>query len=86
MLPKSCKKAQLLPPAICHAAGDLKKKALRLVRRMTVVTDTPAGGMPQVRAWRLEWVLEPATHVRRATSPELAEGSKVRRASSRTSS
>jgi hypothetical protein len=66
MLPKSCKKAQLLFLAFRHPASVLKKKVPRLVRRMTVVTELLAGsGAPRMRAWRVEWFAEPAS--KRAT-------------------
>jgi hypothetical protein len=81
MLLKSCKKAQLLLPAICHPEVVVKKDAPRMVRRLTVVTDTPVGSaVRRVHAWRVEWVLE-SENVRRTSRRRrhVRRTSKVRR-------
>ena len=51
------KKAQLWAGRLAYNWDVLDRQPLRLVRRLTQVTETPAGAiLPLRQYWRLEWV------------------------------
>ena len=51
------KKAQLWAGRLAYNWNVLDRQPLRLIRRLTRVTETqPGASLPQRQSWRLEWV------------------------------